>query len=102
MKPFARLCAMCVRLLITSPLWWVLVALVLVWRWRHPAGGWLWFLAFVLAGAVALGVTVFFEAGGGLYERIHLAGAERVFLASAGVALLVLSLVLFAVSVALG
>lgn len=96
MKAFARLWAMCLWLTVTSPLWWASAAAVLIGRWRYPVAGWLWFVAFVFAGVVALTSSVFLEVGGGLNERIRLAGTGRDFLLAAFLAISALSSILYA------
>lgn len=101
MRAFARLCAMFLNLLLTSPLWWAMVAVAMVGWWRYPVAGWLVFLWLILAGVTVLGFTVFLEAGGGLYERIRLAGAGHACLAAATITLVMVSLVLFAVGTVL-
>lgn len=96
MKAFLRLWAMCLWLMVTSPLWWVSAAAVLIGRWRYPAAGWLWFVAFLFAGVVALASSAFVELEGGLNERIRLAGAGHGFLLSAFLAISALSAILYA------
>lgn len=95
MKALVRLWAMCLWLMVTSPLWWASAAAVLIGRWRYPAAGWLWFVVFIFASAVALACSVFVEAGGGLNERIRLAGAGRGFLLAAFLAVAALSSILY-------
>ncbi|MGQ9486181.1 MAG: hypothetical protein ACUVTY_01765 [Armatimonadota bacterium] len=96
MKAFLRLWAMCLWLMVTSPLWWASAAAVLIGRWRYPVAGWLWFVAFIFAGVVALAASMFVEVEGGLNERIRLAGAERDFLLAALLAISALSAILYA------
>lgn len=98
MKAFARLWAMCLWLMVTSPLWWAFATAVLIGRWRYPIAGWLWFVVFIFASAVALASSVFVEAGGGLNERIRLAGAGRDFLLAAFLAIVGLSSILYVAS----
>lgn len=70
MRAFLRHFSMCLHLLVTAPLYWVLVAatLLLSWRYRLPSYGVLTLL--FLCAALSLLSSVFLESRGTLKDRM--------------------------------
>lgn len=101
MKAFMRLGTMCLWLTATSPVCWALVAVALysVWKWHLPQ--WVWFWMFVCAAVVGLVLSLFVEAGGGLYDRLRFARSGRIVMGAAAAAITVFALSLWAISSAL-
>lgn len=87
MKVFWRVCAMCLWLTITSPIYWGLMAVCAygVWRWHVPQRAWFW--VFAAAAAVSLANALLAEANGALYDRARCARTERIVLGAATTAI---------------
>jgi|YNPMSStandDraft_1061717.scaffolds.fasta_scaffold21033_3 hypothetical protein len=96
MRVLLRLWAMCLRLILTSPFYWIPLAVALWAWWRHALSEWVWAGASAAAAAIALSLAMFLECAGGLLERVRLAQAGRLVLAAGSAALLTLSLLMWA------
>jgi len=77
--------------MLTSPLYWVALTVLLLVTAFHTRGQWRWLVVLGGAGLVSLLYSVWMEGGGGLLERVRLAQAERHFALGAAGALVMLS-----------
>jgi len=93
MRALLRLWAMCVWLTVSSPLYWVMVALAVWLLWRYSLSPWTW--AVTGGGTVALTLlaSAFLESGRSLRERARLAQANLAVLSALGATFLCLWLV---------
>lgn len=72
MSGFLRLWAMCMHLVLTSPLTWGLTAGALLGVWREGFPAWVCSVALAGVALVSLLFSILFEAGGALIEHIRL------------------------------
>jgi hypothetical protein len=96
-----RLSGMCLRLILTSPFYWIVMVAALWVCWRHALSSWAWTGVSAVAAVLALSRAMFFESGGGLLERVRLSQAGHLVLAAGGAAVLTLSLLTWAAGVML-
>ncbi len=98
MRVLLRLWVMCLRLILTSPFYWIPMLAALWVCWRHALSEGVWAGASAMAAVLALTLALFLESGGGLLERVRLAQAGRLMLAAGGAAVLTVSVAMWAVS----
>lgn len=77
MRSFLRLWAMCMHLVLTSPLAWGLTAGALLGVWRQGFPAWACSVALAGVALVSLLFSIFFEAGGALSEHIRLSQSQH-------------------------
>jgi len=94
-----RLSGMCLRLILTSPFYWIVMVAALWVCWRHALSSWAWTGVSAVAAVLALSRAMFFESGGGLLERVRMAQAGRLVLAAALAAVLTVSATMWMVGV---
>jgi len=94
-----RLWGMCLRLILTSPFYWIVMVAALWVCWRHALSSWAWTGVSAVAAVLALSCAMFLESGGGLLERVRMAQAGRLVLAAALAAVLTVSATMWMVGV---
>lgn len=77
MRGFLRLWAMCMHLVLTSPLAWGLTAGALLGVWREALPAWACSVALAGVALISLLFSIFVEAGGALSEHIRLSQSQR-------------------------
>ncbi|GIV21262.1 MAG: hypothetical protein KatS3mg023_3013 [Armatimonadota bacterium] len=102
MRAWLRFWAMCLRLILTSPLTWGMTGGVVLLAWKYSFPAWACSAAFASVAAVSLLFGIFFESGGALFEHVRLSRSGQPLLAAAAGAVLTLAVAIWAICMAIG